>query len=201
MKPIKEKAADVKAIAKENGWKVKNKKVDDGISLEFRRGGELVTAVWRDGRMRGRESLYVAGSRRFILRNAAAIKRQLATSEKEAAKANAAVREYRTTHRRPQPLTVTEDAAHELSDQERRAMLPFNPEKATAEEIVEAVRGKMLVWRNRVSGGYQSARVLERPNQHYLRVRMTRMGDPYIEFCSVNGGFVSVSLDRLVEIR
>lgn len=80
-------------------------------------------------------------------------------------------------------------------------MLPFNPEKATAEEIVEAVRGKMLVWRNRVSGGYQSARVLERPNQQYLRVRMTRMGDPYIEFCSVNGGFVSVSLDRLVEIR
>lgn len=81
-----------------------------------------------------------------------------------------------------------------------KEMLPFDIENAYDDEILDACRGKTLVWRNDTSENYESATVIGKNPRHY-RIETGTAGRAILSFVSVEGGFRAVALETLVQVK
>lgn len=108
------------------------------------------------------------------------------------------------------------DTARERKPKTVRRSLPFDPETATDEEIIAAVRpGSRLVWENAITGQADSADVYCRRETNgagktvkaphlplrSLKITSATAGRRVLTFPSEDGGIRSVALDRLVSVR
>lgn len=78
--------------------------------------------------------------------------------------------------------------------------LPFDIEEAYDDEILDACRGKTLVWLNSTSENYESATVIGKNPAHY-KIETGAAGRAILSFVSVEGGFRSVALDNLIQVK
>lgn len=94
------------------------------------------------------------------------------------------------------------------STRKPRTILPFDPDTASDVEILQAVVGKRITWKNSISGAYDDARVMARPNQKHLRIDFNRKQERCITFAEADadrhheagGGFRSVRVKSIVSV-
>lgn len=166
-----------------NGWKSKKTEKPDGVELVMIRNGEIMVLRWSGSRFVGKESTHTLGMRSVRVKNAAAALRFIAEDPDVTEKH---VRE------------VTSRKIDEDDDEDVLPIrLPFPLEEAEDEEIISAVIGRKIVWRN--NGKYHEAHVLKKRDQKYLRIESAKSGRA-ITFCAEDAGFTSVYLNRIVQI-
>jgi hypothetical protein len=83
---------------------------------------------------------------------------------------------------------------------ERRKALPFDPETATDEEVLQHVKhGSKISWTNEISGEIDSARVSRPSPTGQVRIKTGKSGRS-IEFLGETG-FRSVRVTSLISVR
>lgn len=196
--PSGNKAQALCAFAVASGWA---SHIEDGVSGSVRviseRDPERVIVTFRDNKLDLAEMpVHEYGSRVVKLRNVSAAKKVMETTPEDAAKSQptAAVRRERKERERHED----ERGAVVLS---RR--LPWSEdEEPTDAELMKLVIGRKLVWRNGIAGTYEEAHVLPKEKQKQLSIVVSpRNGKRVLNFASVDGGFRSVYVENLVQIR
>lgn len=81
-----------------------------------------------------------------------------------------------------------------------KVSLPFDIEEAYDDEILNACRGRKIIWWNTTSEDYESATVLGKNPKHY-KIETGEAGRAILTFCSVETGFRSVALENLVQVK
>jgi hypothetical protein len=187
------------------GWKADLRRTGDKSTVIATRGSEKLSISWR-GDACLNETMYEDGSSKRKLRNAAAARRQLTISSN--GKVVKATKSSGNSSKRvkaevPEP---DEDLLDEVPEIKRH--LPFDIDTATDDEILKAVVGMRIVWRNSYSHGFDEARVLAHPNQRHLRIEFNRRQERCITFAAADeknpripgGGFRSVKLSSITSI-
>lgn len=81
-----------------------------------------------------------------------------------------------------------------------KPMIPFDIEEAYDDEILEACRGKKLIWWNNTAEDYDSATVIGKNPKHYY-IETGTAGRAILTFCSFETGYRSVALEDLVQVK
>lgn len=185
------KALELAETARSLGWEPEVTGLDAN-TVQFRatRGIEAVEVRWLNGRcMVG--STYQCGSRTVKIKNASAAKTQMSVPEDEAVKHSNAV------------VTRSAIRSRHSDDDDgtpKRIPLPFNAETSTDEEVIAAVIGKTITWRNNVTKELDSAQVMDRVPQKQLRIDI-KHNRRILTFCAERGPFRSVYLDKILSVR
>lgn len=174
------------------GWKVVDRK-DEGerVDLTVKRGEEAIDIAWDSGVFQYPCHHSLKG-RTIQLRNASHAKQKMAVSPEQAEEEASRV------------VTRHASAESRKPGAERpKRRLPFDPELATDEEILDAVHGKKIVWTNGISGADYSDRV---PVPKEVRVRANRpriTEGPSGRILNFNGeeGAHSVLVTKIVSVR
>lgn len=210
------KAASFAADAKEAGWEVKEEAGDKaGREIVIaEKDGAVLALVWDSNRYNYNESGYTADGHKRTVRNASEARRILSgefkpqpgkvTNRQFAKKANAAAKAVKGNG------GETSAAQEEKREQRPHKHLPFELESATDEEILKAVIGKKITWKNSISRNYESARVMANPTQRHLKIQLTRTGERCITWAAADesagigedsrGPFRSVKLSSIISI-
>lgn len=198
------KAEEFVADAKKWGWE------PDGIeavatlaSVTVRRGDETIFIQWKDGRFQ-ENCTHGIGGRSVKLRNASAARGAMTTPAEK----------VRRDVRRRVP-------GQKVADSMPKAALPFDLDKATDEEVLKAVEGRQLTWRNSMSGDLERVRVPRteydtvsitkegkvvgtkqvKANNLQTKLSTTKAGRRVLTWAAPGEGFRSVALDSLLQIR
>jgi hypothetical protein len=78
--------------------------------------------------------------------------------------------------------------------------IPFDIENAYDDEILDACRGRKLVWWNDTAEDYEMATVIGKNPKHY-KIETGTAGRAIISFISAEGGWRSVALENLVQVK
>lgn len=186
------KAAALADHAREAGWAVEIVRDDLGRTVITASRGVEIVRTWfgLNGSMDLTDfpSYYRGGldGVRVKLRNVSAAKRQMSAAEVD----------------RPVKAVIT-NAHHRTADDEiPRKRLPFDPETATDEEVLEACNGARIQWRNSLTKLVETAFCV--PNAKQIKVTDNRdpigPGARLLHFVAVEGGFRVVRLDRLLTV-
>jgi len=166
----------------------------DRIMVVARRGDhEVIEIEWLGGVFQGDTCYYSHSGRSAIkLRNASHAKKVMAippaTADQEAAKVSA----HKLT--RPSRKSVAEATTA------RRKALPFDPETATDEQVLEFVaHGSVLTWTNEISGEIESARVSRPSPSGRVGIKHGTSGRS-VNFLGETG-FRSVRVSSIVSVR
>lgn len=158
-----EKAFDFVKHAKDAGWQVDlQPKDDEVVEVIAKRDTETITIRWRNGVFID-DATYTCGSYNRKVRNASAGKQFMDRKAQEAV-ADAAKRRANTPRKR------SVDDEQEMDDSQRKALLPFDSDESTDEEVISALLGKTIVWRNRTTGLNEEATLMERFPQRNLSI-------------------------------
>jgi hypothetical protein len=189
------KAAAFIMSAKELGWDAKEQVTEGELtSVTVARGDERIEISWQAGVFVGETCLYYHPGRNAIkVHNASAAKKRMAmtpeASHAEASKV-AAHRATRTPGSKP-------------TERKPRA-LPFS-ETSLDQEVIDAVRGKTIVWTNSISGRQEEARVpadgerTKRGNVYEVSMKEGKAGRA-LSFTDSNGTH-SVRVSSITEVR
>ena len=161
--------AKAKALAEHAeslGWDTELIAGDGDITmLRATRGDEVITAKYDGSRyIYDDTSMHAYGSVRSRLRNASAARAQMAVKPEEAAAEAAKAKVKAPTKRN------TQEDEDELTDSERKALLPFNPDTSTDDEVIAALLGRTIVWRNRTTGLNEEATLMPSLPQRHLAI-------------------------------
>lgn len=199
--------------AKAMGWDPELTLDGDKSTVIATRGDEQVSISWRKEACLN-ESTYTFSGRTRKLRNASAVRQQMAKpvpgtdkaagesapkSRRASGSATKKARSGKTKEPPPPPFRSTPKPA---------TRLPFDLEKASDEEVLKAVLGKRIVWKNRMSGNFDEARVMDRPDQRFLRIDINARNERCLTFAEADahradragGGFRSVRLSAIISI-
>lgn len=161
------------------------------------RDPETVRVTFRDNKLDLAEMpTHEYAGRMVKLRNVSAAKKVMETSPEDASKAQPLSSPRRERKERDRD----EDTGRVVVS--RR--LPWeSDEEPTNEQVLEFVRGRKLVWRNGLTGTYDEAHVKPSPvgEQRFLTIVIAPNGKRVLNFTSVEGGFRSVYVENLVQIR
>jgi len=200
------------AFAAEHGWSatLSDPGHDPGKStaqVEVSRGEEVMTVVFTDGKLDLTEMpVYMnAAGRSVKLKNVSAVKLQMSGAAK------APVREPRKGS--------APRAVRPKDGSDKPKSLPFDPDGSSDEEVLDALRGHAISWRNGISKAIEEAvvaatRMVKNPDSknggpNLVKVesrvkieehpeRNTRV----VTFTDATGrGFHSVALDRILEVK
>lgn len=191
------------------GWKVEITRNKDKATVEATLDGKQISISWR-GNACLNEVYFGSDGHSRKLRNAGAARRKLAEEAGEpprAASESGSDLPVKPTKAKPKKAAKAKPEPFK-SKPKPRTSLPFDPDSATDEEILEAVRGKKIVWKNRMSGGYDEARVMVMPNQRHLKIDLNRQNERCITFAEADdkrpnipgGGFRSVRVKSMVSV-
>jgi hypothetical protein len=186
--------------AKAAGWEVTHKAVGDRETVAAHKGEIQMALVWDANRYNYPDSQLLVSGQPKTVRNASEARKILAGVEVPRA----------STPRKPtaksatrKPKRVARPAPDDTDDEPQRRN-PTWGERYRAlpnDEIRRKVLGKTIVWRNTLSGLVQEAAVMKDPNQKQLRVEFNKSQRRIITFASIGGGFVSVYVDAIIELR
>lgn len=193
--------------------------IDDAIALKWKHevvvDGDVMTATATRGPERivirwtakaFTDALYSCENRTVTVRNVSAARKQMAIPAAEAVETSRKTITHTVKARKAAP--VEDD-----DDDDVKPRLPFDPEMSPSAEILAALVGKEIIWRNGITGMDESARVLKVPvdKQNHLKID-TKRGRRILTFCSDtdesekmqgirSGAFHSVYLDRIKAVR
>jgi hypothetical protein len=167
------------------GWEPTGKSYHaetDSAALTVSRDGEDITIVWERGVFQ--QSDYTGYGRQLKLINASAAKKRMAMP------AESAVAEAKRVQSAPRPGTPR--AARSAKPR----ALPFG-EESLDEAVLDAVRGRRIAWRNRISSGEEVDRVTT--NSRHLTIMESPSGR-VLSFLGENG-FRSVLVSSIIRVR
>lgn len=154
------------------------------IEVIVRRGDEVIAITWIAGVFNYEASAYVVGDRSVRPRNVSAA-RGFAARAPEAAVAELT-------------RVVANRAWKRKVDQPvRTGKLPFDPERATDDEVLEAVRGRTVTWFNRISTQTEAGHVS--PNGRWTEIREVN-GERVLQFCGPVGGFRTCRVASILSV-
>lgn len=183
---VSDKAEAFAEEASALGWKVEITRNKDKATVKAILDDKQISISWR-GNACLNEVYFESDGHSRKLRNAGAARRKLAEEAGEPPRASSEsgadlpakptkAKPKKTSKAKPEPFK---------SKPKPRTSLPFDPETATDEEILEAVPGKKITWYNRISRGYDSARVMARPNQKQLKIQVNQRNERCLTWCAV----------------
>jgi hypothetical protein len=214
-----QKAEAFADYAKSLGWKAEIKEDGPKSTVKASREGWTLSISWR-GEACLNETVLEHGDGSRKIRNAGAARRHLEELAGEptrddgghpgydrpapkARKSSATARKARKP--KPEPVTPIETKPRLAK------RVPFDLETATDEEVLKAVVGKKIIWRNVLAARYEEARVMDRPDQKHLRIVVNRRNERCLTWCAVEenvplgqdyrGPFRSVKLASIIQIR
>lgn len=193
-RPGPTKAAMLAAWAREHGWEVEMIPLPDqnGGCVSCTRGGELIDVHFLDNKLDVLQMpTYTVGSRTVKLRNVSAARKQMLVPADEALAAIPSARR----ERKPREKHDDDRGAVVL-----RRRIPW-AEDASDEEIILAVIGRKLIWRNTIAGTYDEGHVLPIKEQKQLKVVVAPNGKRTLNWASSDGGFRSVYIENIVQVR
>lgn len=197
-----------RVIASANGanppWEYETEESGDLYTLTLTRGEETMQITWdtaQNDTLIHPLSYSLAGVRETKLRNVSAAMKIIE------GKPNYTARRRKVAA--PQPAGEPEEDIKPLP-------LPFDPEESSDRDIVKALTGKRIVWKNRMLGIYESGVVPPRVRvevkdgnggfktvlrtSRNIRMATTTAGRRVITFPAVNEQFRSVGLDQIVQV-
>jgi hypothetical protein len=198
------KAVRVCTAAESHGWTFAVSRGDEGTSVSLSRGPELMVITWDKGGSLMHPLTYsISGIKDVRLRNVSAAIKQMADKPNLTA-----VR----TRRPSAPSATAEEGVVEITQEE----LPF-PMDAPDAEIIKALRGKHLVWWNKLGEQYETGQIpgparVQIPDgrggkkwvlrtSRNIYVTTSSAGRRIITFPAVNEQFRSVGLDSIVRVQ
>jgi hypothetical protein len=169
------------------GWKVKVVRNNGKATVEASLDDKQISVSWR-GNACLNEVYFESDGHTRKLRNAGAARRKLAEESGEPPRATSepgADLPAKPTKAKPKKTAKAKPEPFRSTPKPPTLPLPFDPEEASDEEILEAVRGKKITWHNRISRGYDSARVMARPNQKQLKIQINQRNERCLTWCAV----------------
>lgn len=185
------------------GWKAEIATEGGKTTVTASSNNKTLQISWRGGACLN-ETSYSDNGHIRKLRNAAAARRQLELDSEVVVKPKAEL--TASKKQPPAKRAKRREPAKEASPKPFKStpkpprLLPFDPQTATDEEILRAVVGKRIVWKNRTSGGYDEARVMSNPNQKQLKIEINGRNERCITFASSGSGFRAVRLSAIVSV-
>jgi len=189
------KADRFAAEAHERGWDTTTKVSKTGRTVRViaDRGAEEITIDWREGAFVSSTCEYRFGE----------------SFAKRLMNARSALRKMED---QPDLKRIARRAAKEDRVAVIVASVPFDPAVDRDDEVLAELYGRVVVWRNNLSGSTEQAMVLplERRNDRGERVRASRhthmsttlTGRRIVTFCDGGGeGFRSVALDSILQVK
>jgi hypothetical protein len=205
---VADKAESFKDEAAGLGWTTSLTRNGDRVTVVVKRNNEEISITWK-GNACLNEVYYTLNGHQRKLRNAAAARRHISTGSNEAT-VRKPVKTNGSSPKKIKKAKPSPEPAPEpfKSTPKPPKLIPFDFDTATDEEILKAVIGKRIVWRNSLSGNYEEARVLNRPNQRQLRIERNGRNERCITFASADlqdprsagGGFRSIKLSAIRSI-
>lgn len=212
-----QKAEAFAEFAKSLGWEAKVNEEGQKATVTAQRDSYTLSISWR-GEACLNETTLDDGAGVRKIRNAGAAKRKLEELSGEATRAPESTGgEGRTrakarnapaatrTRRKPKPEPI--EPVKTTPKLPKR--LPFDLEAAPDEEIIKAVIGRKIIWRNVLASRYEEARVMARPKQRHLRIERNRKDERCLTWCAeedaplgedTRGPFRSVKLANIIQI-
>lgn len=202
--PSGSKSDALAAFAEASGWETKIVPMPDNcVTVSSERGSELIEVHFSDDKLDLLQMpTYTINGRTVKLRNVSAAKKQMVVSPEDALKAVPATGPKR--ERKPREKHDDDRGAVVL-----RRITPWEDESAEGwedDDIVEAVRGKKLVWRNTIAGTYEDAHVLPMAKQKQLKIVVAPNGKRVLNWASCDDhgklcGFRSVYIENIVQVK
>lgn len=146
--------------------------LDESVVLASRNGSEYIEAVWR-------EDLFVAPGT-FI--RGERVSRVRVPAELVA------------------KATVSTTVQAENNGRRVRYSVPFNPADTSVEEVLAAVRGRKVIFRNSLSGLLEEVHV-DKYFVKKFKLEIGTAGRTIMTFAAAGEGFRSIALDSIVRVR
>ena len=198
-----DKAKQLLEFAKEHGWKGKvNLTGTNQASIRVTKGNETIVVNFIDGKYDvSNQATIVVGDWTGVLRGAHRARKQMSLEGKD--------RPYPTPGKggRKRSPKADADSGEESDDIER--VVPWSADSKD-EDIIEAIKGKVIEWRNRTSGAIDRAEVADKGGnvkiEPHPREPLARM----VSFAQVLyddkgraelGGERVVRIDRIINVR
>lgn len=204
--PGMQKAQTLGAFGATFGWAAEIKTLAPGeVMATYKRGEEAIEFNWSNG-VAGAVHYHCMG-RSVGVRNASDTRKLMAVSPAEAEESAKTVIQRVSSRKEPR----AKRAPGEKPEQRvLRRRVPW-PEGATDVEIIDAVKGHRIVWRNSISGGYDEGYVARDGESshgnkimfrnHHLHIDENADGKRRLNWASPDGGFRSIYLDAIVQVR
>lgn len=215
VKLVGDKAEAFAEEASALGWETEIARDGNKATVTASIDDKVISISWRGGACLNEVFLEIDGHQKK-LRNAAAARRKLAEEAGEDEGHEGYDRPVKEKSK--QSVQKKSKAANGVetkvklapfkSTPKPKTILPFDPDTASDTEILQAVVGKRITWRNSISGAYDDARVMARPNQKHLRIDFNRKQERCITFAEADadrhheagGGFRSVRVKSIVSV-
>lgn len=209
------KAMEVVAFAEDNGWRAKAVE-DNGWMVEAKRNDQTIHVWFVDGKYDlSREAEIVVGTWHGKLRGAHAARRQMDASLDNKDRPFPRPGEARVSKREGKVSKQTNNKAagdDKESPLDAATMRPFSLDDPDI-EIIDAIKGKMIRWRNGVSGTLEEAWVPSKAQgkkRPLISIKQhIKTGKRYVSFLSVQsvnedgenyGAERNVNLDKIVRV-
>lgn len=199
------KANKFMKLAQSYDWKT-TWKADEGyewVEVTATRGSEKIVIDWMNNQLNG-PPVYVLSGMKTTLHSAAVANRTV----------QAARPDYESHHKRVKLSQARQGAPKDSSSHAPGSdyTLPFNMEEDPDSVILKAIRGNTIVWRNSMTGEYESelvphkisdgkgVRVFNWDTERVFYLAQSNRGRDYLSYMNLNGVFRAVALDSLVGV-
>lgn len=191
-----QKAGDFIKLLKAHGWKGKFDKDDatDYAKIWAKREAEQLEISWINNQLTGPPKYWLADTETNL--HSAAVARRIVAGQPD-------MRAYLKRRKRKARLQRTENNSSQPVQEPLRQELPFSNESSD-QEILRAIRGSTIIWKNRLTGLPESAFVPRDSNrdlENVFYVAESSEGKPFVSFISQEGTFRAVALDSILQVR
>jgi hypothetical protein len=197
-----QKAADFIALLKENGWKGKLDldEKNDWAKIFAHRDQERLEIGWCVNQLIGPPKYEFAGTIANL--HSAAVARQ----HVRASKPDMSIylkrkrRKVRAVQRANQNNSSSAPEEFDTTQHE----LPFDIHESTDKEILRAIRGSTIIWKNTLTGMPESEyvpREMNRDLNNTFYVAESSEGRAYVSFMTSGGVFRAVALEQILQVR
>lgn len=209
------KANSFMKIAQSCGWETKWKASDDyeWVEVTATRGGEKVVITWMSNQLNGPPEYTFNGvltklhSAAVAKRTVQAVKPDLDAYKRRSKRASAKLAQAGT------PTENSSGASEPSPLDPSEYTLPFDIREDPDSVILKAIRGNTLIWRNSMTGQYESefvphkiadgrngAKVFNWDLENVFYLASSSTGRDYVSYMNINGVFRAVALEALIGV-
>lgn len=188
------KAEAYAEFAKAAGWEPVIGVEGDLITCTTTRGNESIVIHWQGARF-VEDARYTNGSQNLALRNVSHARSKMGESADVAARAATT-----STIRKARGRKAASHPDDENAVAVAKSRLPFDAKTSMDEDVLRALAGKTIVWRNAKTRELEQAKVAINPGEKLMKIDIK--GDRRVfTFVSMKGPFRSIYLDSILEVK
>lgn len=197
-----QKAGDFIQLLKANGWKGKLDldEKNDWAKIFANRDQERLEIGWCDNQLIGPPKYEFAGTTANL--HSAAVARKHVTASKP--DMSIYLKRKRRRVRAVQRASQNNSSSAEVEFDTTQHELPFDIDESTDKEILFAIRGSTLIWKNTLTGMPESEyvpREMNRDLNNTFYVAESSQGRAYVSFMTSGGVFRAVALEQILQVR